>query len=638
MRYDVKKYLFVGPSKERDRFFQKAQEFGIVHFIQTGPARTKEVPADVQDNMTAIKILRGLPPTEQEEVDEQALADGLIHKILDLKQSLEKLAEEQRVTRLEIARIEAFGDFSLKDIADIERDTGRKVQFYFAKEGYATKLPVPDDAVQVATEHGLDYFVAFNKELTHFPKMVEMHIQRPLGELRKRTKEISAAIHHTEHRLKGYAKYNTFLHHSLIHKLNSYNLQDALNDAEFELDGSLFAVTGWVPVNKLDALQPLVESLDVHVEEIAQDPKDVPPTFLDNQGAARVGEDLINIYDTPSNSDKDPSLWVLFFFALFFSFIMGDGGYGLIFLIVALYVNYKYRVGATGKRVLKLVTILGTACIVWGFLTTSFFGITFDIDSPIRKVSLVQWLSEKKVAYMMKDKDQEWRDWVKKFPQVETATDAKDFLRKGSTVSEGKTSYEVLNRTQDAIMFELALLIGVIHIIISLLRYSDRNLTAYGWVAFLIGAYLYFPTFLNVASVANYVFGIDKEAAARNGMYLMFGGIGFATVVALFKHKWLGIFEPMTLIQIFADTMSYLRLYALGLSGSMLVATMYDLASGMNFVLAALIILAGHVTNFVLCIMSGTIHGLRLNFLEWYHYSFEGGGKMFNPLRKIKIE
>jgi V/A-type H+-transporting ATPase subunit I len=301
-------------------------------------------------------------------------------------------------------------------------------------------------------------------------------------------------------------------------------------------------------------------------------------------------------------------------------------------------VNYKYRVGATGKRILKLVTILGTACIVWGFLTTSFFGISFDIDNPIRKVSLVQWLAEKKAAYMMKHKDQEWQDWVKKYPQVESAEDGKDFLRKGVTESERGKNYDILNKTQDGIMFELALLIGVVHIIISLLRYSDRNWTAYGWVAFLIGAYLYFPTFLNVTSIIHYVFGLDKEAAARNGMYLMIGGISFATIVAFIKHKWLGIFEPMTLIQIFADTMSYLRLYALGLSGSMLIATMYDLASGMNFVLAALIIIAGHVTNFVLCIMSGTIHGLRLNFLEWYHYSFEGGGKMFNPLRKLKTE
>ncbi len=94
----------------------------------------------------------------------------------------------------------------------------------------------------------------------------------------------------------------------------------------------------------------------------------------------------------------------------------------------------------------------------------------------------------------------------------------------------------------------------------------------------------------------------------------------------------------MNVIQIFADIMSYLRLYALGLSGALVVSTLNEFASSMNIVLAALLLIVGHVINLGLCLMGGTIHGLRLNFLEWYHYSFEGGGKAFCPLKKIEIE
>ncbi len=50
------------------------------------------------------------------------------------------------------------------------------------------------------------------------------------------------------------------------------------------------------------------------------------------------------------------------------------------------------------------------------------------------------------------------------------------------------------------------------------------------------------------------------------------------------------------------------------------------------------IILIGHIVNLGLCIQAGVIHGLRLNFLEWYHYSFEGGGRAFNPLRLRKVK
>jgi V/A-type H+-transporting ATPase subunit I len=48
------------------------------------------------------------------------------------------------------------------------------------------------------------------------------------------------------------------------------------------------------------------------------------------------------------------------------------------------------------------------------------------------------------------------------------------------------------------------------------------------------------------------------------------------------------------------------------------------------------IVISGHALNIALSSMAGVVHGLRLNFLEWYHYCFEGGGKRFNPLRLYK--
>ena len=88
-------------------------------------------------------------------------------------------------------------------------------------------------------------------------------------------------------------------------------------------------------------------------------------------------------------------------------------------------------------------------------------------------------------------------------------------------------------------------------------------------------------------------------------------------------------------IQIFSDTMSYFRLYALGLAGAMLASVINDLASGVPLVIGIVILVLGHGVNILLSIMSGVIHGLRLNYLEWYHYSFEGDGKIFNPLRQL---
>lgn len=638
MRYDVKKFLFVGLEQQRAAFFKKAQELGIIHFIPPEKKQGKEVPGTIQDYLAAIKVLRGLPTLPQEELEETDLADGLVPKILDLKQTIDKMAEEERVNRLDIARVQIFGDFSLKDKEEIEAATGRHVQFFCTKAGFEDTHPLPEQFIYIGTEFGLDYYVALNKENVQIPKMLEIQIPHPLGELQHKRKEIQTTAHNAEQKLKTYAKYNTFLHHALIQKLNYYHLNEAKEDVQKEIGNTLFAVTGWVPVNKVDQLQQLLADGSVHAEEIVIEDTDAIPTCLENEGFARLGEDLVHIYDTPSHTDKDPSLWVLVSFAFFFAFIVGDAGYGLIFLGIALYIRMKYSLTSGGKRFVKLFAILGGATLIWGVLTTSFFGIPIGQNSVLRKFSLIQWMAEKKADYVIQHKDQEWKYWVKKYPGLENATTGKEFLEKGATTTEGKTTYDIYNSFSDNLMFELALMIGVVHLMISLLRYANRNWSSIGWIIFLIGAYLYFPVFLKATSIIHFIFGVDPQTGARDGFYLMFAGIGIATLIAIFKNKLLGALEAMNVIQIFADTMSYLRLYALALSGAMLTGTMLDLASSMGFIAGGLLIAAGHLVNIVLSIMGGTIHGLRLNFLEWYHYSFEGGGKVFNPLRKLKID
>jgi V/A-type H+/Na+-transporting ATPase subunit I len=639
MRIDVKKFLFVGLEEEREHFFKKAQDVGIIDFIE-GDAKVKEVPADVNNITEAIKILRGLPTMEQEELEEYALAEGLVHKILELKHHLEKLQEEHRVVRLEITRVHAFGNFSKEDIAKIEKEGHRKIQFYFAKHGVAHEQPLPDEVIYIGTEHELDYFVAINHEPTQYPKLVEMHIEQPLGILKKRYKEIEKEIHLIEQRLKAYAKYNTFLHHALVYKLNQYYLHAAQKAAKPTMNDALFAIEGWVPENKLELLNNLINHTNVHAEEIAIEPTDKIPTYLENHGNKKIGEDVIRIYDTPSITDKDPSIWVLMSFALFFAFIVGDGGYGLIFLAVALYLHYKFsNVYGVGKRFIKLLTILSVACIAWGLLTNSFFGITIGPESPWRKVSILNWLVVKKTAYHMEHHDATYDYWVKQYPQLKTVTDPQTFIKEAATKApDGEVTYKLINIFSDNIMMELALLIGITHIIISMLRYIKRNPVNIGWIAVIIGGYLYVPSYLHATSLFNYLFNITPANAAVDGVYLMIGGVTLAMIIAIFKHKLLGTLEIMAAIQIFSDILSYLRLYALALAGAMVTATMNENIGNLPFVVGILLLIFGHAVNILLSVMSGIIHGLRLNFLEWYHYSFEGGGKLFKPLHKMQIE
>ncbi|KIC75116.1 V-type ATP synthase subunit I [Neochlamydia sp. TUME1] len=636
MRVDLEKFLIVGLEEQRAYFFEEAQKAGLIHFINPRPSGTQELPSSIQETLAAIKILRGLPLMEQEEVEEYELADNWVNEILQLNQELIKLTEEERLTHLEIIRVEAFGDFSHEDIAFIEREGKRTIQFFAAKTGTAEREDLPQELFVInSNHHGLDYFISISKESLQYDGLSEMQIPHTASQLKKRLVFLKKEIRNVEHRLKDYAKYNSFLHRVLLFRFNSYHLQAAASYSSEPLEGFLFAVTGWIPVDKRADLRLLAETTDVHIEQVAIEPGEIIPTYLENTGYEKIGEDLVDIYDTPSSTDKDPSWWVLTSFTVFFAMIVGDAGYGLIFLLMALFIRYKYaNLKGLGHRIWKLALILSVACMAWGALTASYFGIHLDINSPIRKISLIHRLVEKKGEYHFYHKDDVYEEFVQEIPKLKESKTPTEFFDNATVIKKGKVEHPMYFRFYDNILFEMALMVGVIHIILSLLRYLDRNWSAIGWVIFMLGAYLYIPHYLNATSIIHFAFGVPKSVG-EGGVYLVGGGILVAFILGLCQHRWKGFLEPMTVIQIFADAMSYLRIYALGLAGAMVSSTINEFASATFFAIGAVLFILGHATNIVLSIMGGVIHGLRLNFLEWYHYSFEGGGKKFNPLRLI---
>ena len=213
------------------------------------------------------------------------------------------------------------------------------------------------------------------------------------------------------------------------------------------------------------------------------------------------------------------------------------------------------------------------------------------------------------------------------------------FLLGAKSGDSDAPQYDMIASNTDSALIEIALLIGMIHISLSFIRYIRRNPTGYGWLIAILGCYFYFPTFLNATSLLHYAVGFDKVQLALYGYYMIFIGIGIALAIAMYHRKWMGLLELTSATAIFADVLSYLRLYALGLSGSVVTATINDIAGSMKFAFLGVILwIVGHLINMALSVVGGVIHGLRLNFIEWYHYSFEGGGKAFDPLKKVQLE
>lgn len=585
MQVKLVKFLFIGAKDKREVFFHEAQKWGLIHFSGKG-SRESTHPLEIQKTLSALKMLPAAAIYTP-------LVEGTVDRLLQLKEHCLALELELAQLKSELKDAVAFGEVPFAILGEIENaSNSQHWRFYWA---YAKSRIENPSLILVNSDKERNYYTALSEYPLKHPNLHEV----PLHKLQRQA-EAFKELSQVQGEIAQLAGQQQGLKTHLTAQINASAKDIAMQKALWTGDEAVFAAAGWVPEKEIGFLQQKVSDLKVQMVSVAQERDELPPTLLKNTTVGQMGEDLVNIYDTPSPTDKDPSLWVIAFFALFFAFIIGDGGYGLLFLGTALFVRWKYSLGQAGLRVWRIAATVSVACILWGLFTTSFFGISFAQDSFLRKCSVLQWAVEKRIP--------------------------------ASTL---QAHPEVYARAADQVMLELALWIGIVHLTISLLRYAGRNPPAWGWLLFLWSAALYTPRFLEAQTMLDDILHVPHVLFAW-APYGMGVGIVLATVLSIFKHRWLGLLEFTTVLQLFGDSLSYLRLYALALAGSMLTGALMELAGSMNLFAGALILLVGHLGNMVLSIMGGLIHGLRLNFLEWYHYSFEGGGKPYLPLRRIR--
>ncbi|MCH9613465.1 MAG: hypothetical protein SP1CHLAM54_04680 [Chlamydiia bacterium] len=632
MIYDLKKTLFIGAKDDQGTFFKKAQDKGFIQFIPQSKKLATDYPKHVLDAIRAIKILHKQPVTEQNTTVRDFDASELVKRTIEVSDDLSRLYDEQTLLTAEIRKVEPFGEFDFEELRELEQTSQHVCQFFTVKHG---KLKQPhEDLIFLTTKADMDYYMSFATIRLSIPGLIELHLSRSLSDLRADLVATKAQIASREFELKELAHYEEFLREEYKAILDTYHLKFAKNEVADHFEGGLFSVEGWVPVNKENELDELMAEFAIHHEEISLDPHDRKPTCMENKKSDKIGEDLVHIYDTPSVTDKDPSRWVLWAFALFFAIIVADAGYGFIYLLGALFLKWKVKKPTPGmKRFFNLFTLLACFCIGWGVLTASFFGMELPPTNPLKKVSITHYLAIAKSEYHLKKKDDVYQDWLKKYPSMANATNGEQVLIDGRN-KDGK--YEILDEYYDNILIELAIVIGIIHIILSQLRFVRREYSGLGWCIFMIGCYLYFPSVVQCTTMVNFLGIMGKHLATIVGLQMLIIGASMAVLAAIIQHGFKGIEEVMKSIQIFADVLSYLRLYALGLASMILADTFNHMDEVVGYAAGIVVLIAGHCVNIVLGIMGGTIHGLRLNFLEWYHYSFEGGGKRFEPLKLLK--
>ena len=598
-------------------------------------------PEDVFDAKESLKILSAHEKGKQEGQCPGSIM-AVVQDIVTTRGKLNLANERKRMLEMELVRLKPFGAFSMEDIHSLEEETHCYMQFFMIRHDKVLNGKTPEELMFINSELGIDYFLYFGKEKFKEDAFTEVHLERSYNVAQIEYEDLIATIHEMEMLEIKSCCYVGVIEEFILARMNSINLHFAKEDVDYFVEDKLFMIEAWVPENKVKHIDELLNGLPVISHKVAITKGEEPPTHLENKGFAKMGEDLVYVYDTPAVTDNDPSPWVIWFFALFFGMIISDAGYGVIFLAIACYCWMKFGKVLKGlkRRMLKILTLISCSTIIWGVLVASYFSVKMEPYYFLNRISLPYNLALEKIEYHKIGNTELYKEWVREYPAIQDVAVPAEILVKGTKNKGNEQVFQLMNETYDGIFLEISLIVGIIHLSLSFMRNLRRNWGGIGWIFTLLGGYLFFPKVLDATSMIVYTGLISRDFSIVIGEQLLYGGLGLAILLAIIQAKsFSGLLSIFKAIEVFSDVLSYLRLYALGLASVVLAGTFNEIGPSIGGPMFGwIIVLFGHGVNICLGVMAGVIHGLRLNFLEWYHHSYEGGGKKFNPLRLLKNE
>lgn len=367
-------------------------------------------------------------------------------------------------------------------------------------------------------------------------------------------------------------------------------LQDSLQDGTARAQvlqlgsGKVVALQGFLPLDQQERLDTALAASDVFYVKSQPVPADAPPILLRNPATARLFEPIARLFDLPRYAELDLTPFFTPFFLLFFGLCLGDAGYGLLVLVVLL--ALKRKIPAEYRPLWKLALLLESGAVVMGALSGTFFGIN------LLEVSL---------------------PWLQPMQQF------------------------MFNSDQ---LFNLALGLGAIQILFGLILRAWNQKKQYGmvyalsplgWIALLAG--------LGGGAGLGFTPPILVLCGLGAGLVVFFSDPAAGLLGRLGKGLW----DLYGITGYFGDLLSYIRLFALGLAGSILGFVVNDIALsilGTHFILGPIffvvMLLIGHGLNIFIASLGAFVHPMRLTFVEFYkNAGFQGGGEPYQPLQEL---
>lgn len=601
----MSKYTFMVYHKEYDSFLMQLRDLGVVHVKESKPildnAELQNILAERKRINELMRFFKSLNSADKDvQLAPARTLDNksglkLLDKIETLQDKKQQLLTVKASMEKDIAYMEIWGDFSWANFNRLKQ-AGYDIIFWSCPTSkYEPKWGDEYNAVLINNYQSVTYFITITKTGTEIdidadrPKMPDRGLQKLNARYNMLLDEIKALD--SEMKQMAAAEYNTL--DELDKNLqNEFNLSNTLVQTDREAGDKLMILEGFIPTEEAPALEAALEKGGYYFQPMEIEEGDKVPIKLKNNKFSKLYEPITKMFSLPNYTEFDPTPLFAPFFMLFFGLCFGDGGYGLLVMLVCTIL--KRKVNPDFKPYLTLFQYLGLAALIVGSLTGSFFGISL-VDVPA--------FSKVKDYFVSSDN-------LMTFSIVIGLVQ----IIFGKTVAAFKTKAQK----------------GLKH-----------SIAPFAWV-------------FVIASLA-LVFGLPMLNLQLPEMVkTVFLGIAILGLVVaylynspgknIFMNFGTGLWNTYNMASgLLGDTLSYIRLFAIGLTGAILGGVFnslaVDMTEGMSIVPRAicmlLILLVGHSINIGLCTISSLVHPLRLIFVEYYkNAEFEGGGKEYTPFRK----
>jgi len=587
----LKKVSLIGVLDDKEKVLEAIQAFGNLHLIPLTSAQ-KELEAVSsgrgQEAVDALRWIMACGDQRRPVKDPSGFElDTVVNQALANRTALREAEDRRAALKKRIKEVEPWGEFSFADLADIGE---QRLWFYVVPANKLSQIDPGNKILEVVHQDRYRAYVVLLSPEEPAPDAMPVpraHIgAKSLSALNQDLDSTEILIEDLEQEWESLTKWRVLLAENLANARDrSARARAALETADQD---RIFLLQAWAPVEQVEDIASLAAEIGVAATFEDPDPAEVPPTLLHNRPDLAAGEDLVEFYQTPSYRDWDPSSIVYVSFILFFGMIMTDAGYGLLLLGLLYLFKKRLTGGPTANRLFKMAIWLMVSTVAFGIMTGSYFGVSPPPDSLLGRLKIMN------------------------LHDVDT-------------------------------MMKITLTIGAAHLILANLMHAwhatgrAEKLQPIGW-SIVVAAGL--STFLGQGTAL-----ASLAPAAVVGGLIMVGVFASDRKVDSLKSAGMRVFDGLSalarIVNVFSDVLSYMRLFALGLAAASLAETINSLAGqihdavpGIGLLIAFLVLALGHVINIGIGLIGGTVHGLRLNFIEFFNWSLKGEGTPFRPFKK----